>query len=608
MKLELFHNRKDYYKLLESFFKYQIVTKMLFSLLILPSFWLLTQILIYTEGYDAISNNLLFRFLRSPQGLIFLGLLLIIILFGIIVEIFGFIQISAAHMKGMPESSYWVLFKSNLRQVPKLFHPMGILVILYFIVLVPLTGFGVSVSFMKWLRVPNFIMEFIGSKPSYSIAYGLVLVLLSILSFRLILVPHFMLLGNMDAGAAMASSSRLIRKNKGKLFKQFLVFAFFSLLAITLISVLWFFGTDWLLRSLPLNNSITGGLKVLFKMIQDLTASLIGLFVVPIILFQLTRLYFDFIKGDSSLASLEDSIPQLPAKTKISLIDRMLRRKKTLFVLTILLISLFSIPVGYVFEHVIFDPKAIQVVAHRGGGVHAAENTIAGAKKAVELGCDWTEIDVQRTADGKYILNHDKTFKRVAGEDRSSLEMTYEQIKKLQVQSPLDSDEGPQPVAGLEEFLDYTNGKIGVYIELKGESADQQMADDVAKLIRDRKMLHSAVILSLDYNMITYISEKHPDIQTGYLYFLAFGDIGGLKGNYLVMEEDAATVSNVDTVQINDKKAVVWTVNTEESIHRFVNSEVDAIITDQITNVKAALKQRTTKTGIDALLELLSQK
>lgn len=44
----------------------------------------------------------------------------------------------------------------------------------------------------------------------------------------------------------------------------------------------------------------------------------------------------------------------------------------------------------------------------------------AGLEAAIAQGAQWSEINVQRTKDGHYIIHHDATFKRLAGEPRTA--------------------------------------------------------------------------------------------------------------------------------------------------------------------------------------------
>ena len=57
-------------------------------------------------------------------------------------------------------------------------------------------------------------------------------------------------------------------------------------------------------------------------------------------------------------------------------------------------------------------PPYPRIIAHRGGGALAPENTLAGIRIAHRLGCRGVEFDVMLTADGVPILMHDDTLER----------------------------------------------------------------------------------------------------------------------------------------------------------------------------------------------------
>ena len=53
-------------------------------------------------------------------------------------------------------------------------------------------------------------------------------------------------------------------------------------------------------------------------------------------------------------------------------------------------------------------------IAHRGARSLAPENTLAAARKGLEVGADMWELDIQMTADGELIVIHDNTLKRTS--------------------------------------------------------------------------------------------------------------------------------------------------------------------------------------------------
>ncbi|OHC71540.1 MAG: hypothetical protein A2045_03020 [Rhodocyclales bacterium GWA2_65_20] len=57
-------------------------------------------------------------------------------------------------------------------------------------------------------------------------------------------------------------------------------------------------------------------------------------------------------------------------------------------------------------------PRYPRIIAHRGGGALAPENTLAGLRLAARLGCRAAEFDVMLTRDDVPVLIHDETLER----------------------------------------------------------------------------------------------------------------------------------------------------------------------------------------------------
>jgi glycerophosphoryl diester phosphodiesterase len=71
-------------------------------------------------------------------------------------------------------------------------------------------------------------------------------------------------------------------------------------------------------------------------------------------------------------------------------------------------------------------------IGHRGAAGHAPENTLASIAQAVALGCDLSEVDVRRTADGYPILLHDDLqHLRRADPDASTMALFKKLLKDL---------------------------------------------------------------------------------------------------------------------------------------------------------------------------------
>ena len=71
----------------------------------------------------------------------------------------------------------------------------------------------------------------------------------------------------------------------------------------------------------------------------------------------------------------------------------------------------------------------VQITAHRGASGYAPENTLSSVKKALEIGVDRIEVDVQQTSDGVVVLLHDKTLDRTTDSKGKVGKMTWNELK-----------------------------------------------------------------------------------------------------------------------------------------------------------------------------------
>lgn len=110
----------------------------------------------------------------------------------------------------------------------------------------------------------------------------------------------------------------------------------------------------------------------------------------------------------------------------------------------------------------------VYVLAHRGAHNGIPENTLAAYQKAIDLGCDFVEIDVRTTKDGKFISMHNSTIDQyVTGKTGKVSEMIFEEIRSLDIGSRVGEQWKGTQVPTFEEILKLCKGKIGIYLDLK---------------------------------------------------------------------------------------------------------------------------------------------
>lgn len=71
------------------------------------------------------------------------------------------------------------------------------------------------------------------------------------------------------------------------------------------------------------------------------------------------------------------------------------------------------------------------VMAHRGGGFLAPENTLAAVAKGFEAGSDLIEVDIHLTADGHVVVFHDSTLDRTTNGTGPIANLSLAQVKQF---------------------------------------------------------------------------------------------------------------------------------------------------------------------------------
>jgi glycerophosphoryl diester phosphodiesterase len=127
----------------------------------------------------------------------------------------------------------------------------------------------------------------------------------------------------------------------------------------------------------------------------------------------------------------------------------------------------------------------IYVVAHRGVHNSIPENTLAAYQAAIDLGCDFVEIDVRTTRDSQLVSIHDSIVDRYTrnGETGRVAEMTLEQLRAIDIGSRVDSKWSQEKIPTVREILTLCRGKIGIYLDVKAANLSE-----LAALVREFEM------------------------------------------------------------------------------------------------------------------------
>ena len=572
------HRFLPYRQAIPSILLLQIINMIAISVWGVLFSWL-SRMLLQGAGKVAVSSGDFLFLFTHWQGYVVILLALVTVMLFIGLEVNSLIVLSNRLLSG-EKPSVLLCIKEGVLSIKKLIGPRGLLIVLYLGLLSPILGFGVTISLTQNLYIPNFIMSVVESKAFFLIPAIIVFILLFLVGIVFVFILHGLLLDKMSLKESGKNSVQLIKKNWKNFIVEMLIFLLFTaLVVLVLYGILA--GVRAIGAAVDENNralmTVTVGLLITVLMLAATAAQL----YVPFLFIKLTSLYKTYQSGG------EWRYEKRPNRKSPLVIAYV--------IVAVLLIGILTAFVAFGIDSYFPAKVSTGFIAHRAGGFEAPENTVAGIDAAHEYGAWGAEIDIQRTKDGYYVVNHDADFARTAGLAKKPSELTLEEVKQLKVDG--------EPVPTYEEMLEASRDRVVLFVELKGETADQQMADDAVKTIKEYNMVDQTVVISLGYELIDYIETNYPEINTGYLAFASFGDTASYNCDYLALEEETATSSMIEEIHEAGKKILVWTVNEDDDIEDFLRSGADAIITDAVKRSSEITRELEEQPPVERVLD-----
>ncbi len=241
-----------------------------------------------------------------------------------------------------------------------------------------------------------------------------------------------------------------------------------------------------------------------------------------------------------------------------------------------------------------------EVVAHRGASFDAPENTRASVKLAWKQQTDAVEIDIFLTADKKIVVTHDKTPKRFGGPDRLISDMTWEELRTLDVGTWKDPRWHEETMPRLEEILPLTPEGKRLFIEIK---AGPEIVPHLKALLEaSGQSADRQTIIAFSQEVVAEVRKQLPHFPT---YWLV--SIKERNGNVEPTSEEIIRIAReldipgvdiggaIHESLVKDLKAAglevhAWTINDPERARELVSWGVQSITTDKPALMLESLK------------------
>ena len=230
-----------------------------------------------------------------------------------------------------------------------------------------------------------------------------------------------------------------------------------------------------------------------------------------------------------------------------------------------------------------FEKGNTLAVAHRGVSGLETENTCAAFIAAGNRTYYGVETDVYRTADGKFILNHDGNLKRIAGEDLAVEQVSYDVLRAAVLYDKDGVKRDDLHLASVEEYVRICKkyGKICV-LELKSAFTDEEIAR-LCELIKNLDYLDGVTFISFGLENLKKVRALYPEQTCQFLTGDVSDEMVGLLAD-LKMDLDvhypALTKERVDAFHAAGIQINCWTVDSVADAERLADWGVDYITTN----------------------------
>lgn len=563
------------------------------------------------QGLSYLSDETIGTFIRSPLTWFFLLLIVLGMAFFTLFDICCIITcIHASFRKqAMP---LLALMRKGLKTSLRVIYQRNIVMILYLLIIIPMTHALVISGYITKFTVPQFIVDYIMSHTWLAILYIGFWIYIGLRSFHWIYSLHYFCLENCNFKQARKRSWKL---QKNHYWTDLIIVLGWSAACIGIYYGVILSGS-WLVsrvnQALPTQDLFSSLTLSGISLLMDVCGALFFCFDLPLFFICISLLfYYRKAAAGERIPRVFRDLDNAYRVTNTRWVKKIYMYRKRIIALSIVVV------IGVNFAYNFADRRGVlhmglgnpvEVTAHRGYSAAYPENTIPAFKGAIQVGADWAELDVQQTADGEVIVMHDSNLKRTTGLDKEVWQVTWDEIKDLDNGSWFDKKYQTVRIPTLEEVLKVCRGKIHLNIEIKPSGHDKDLEEQVAKLLKKYHMRDTCVVSSLKYDSLRKIKEADDSIETAYITSVSYGNFTDLEyADGYSVESTLLSKSSVNKAQKAGKQIYVWTVNSEERLEKVVGMGIDNVITDDPVMAKELIYEQEHSTFWDRYVKQLLQ-
>lgn len=583
---------------------FEILWKLVTLLVIAPACAGLIQLAIHLAKLKYLTTSNLLQFLRSPWTILLLAVLLLLAALYTLFEIAAVCTCFRQSRFQKVRTTLGRMVRSGLQSVLHFFRGGGPFLVLHLLVLIPLMQFSATSGIFTAMGIPDFLAYYMTKKEFLLPIYVAAIILCCLLSVRWVFSSVLFTQNQCSYRSARATSVQLVRGRFWQTFFSVLVWncCYFAALLVFLCMITVV--VLMVIRATGSNDLIMSQAMRILKLLIQIVLWSFSFFATPICMAHLTALL------EKRCVQMPEVV--LPEPVPLSRSAKPFRRSTAVLTACCFTVAALGLNLSYVYS--VFTGKANfrlalfqnpTVMAHRGLSADAPENTLYAFSDAISVGADFIELDVQQTRDGVLVVMHDSNLKRTTGVNKDIWDVDYADIQNLDAGSWFDPAYANARIPTLEETLQFVDKRARLNIEIKPtKHGSDTLEQDVAELITRYQYTDACYVTSFSYGSLKKVKEANPEIRTGYLMSVAYGQFYSLKyADAFSLNKVFVTSQVVNAAHQQGKQIFAWTVNSMSEVRSLCNLHVDSIITDDPVMVQNVISRDSTGETLRSVLD-----
>lgn len=583
---------------------FEILWKLVTLLVIAPACAGLIQLAIQLAKLKYLTTSNLLQFLRSPWTILLLAVLLLLAALYTLFEIAAVCTCFRQSRFQKVRTTLGRMVRSGLQSVLHFFRGGGPFLVLHLLVLIPLMQFSATSGIFTAMGIPDFLAYYMTKKEFLLPIYVAAIILCCLLSVRWVFSSVLFTQNQCSYRSARATSVQLVRGRFWQTFFSVLVWncCYFAALLVFLCMITVV--VLMVIRATGSNDLIMSQAMRILKLLIQIVLWSFSFFATPICMAHLTALL------EKRCVQMPEVV--LPEPVPLSRSAKPFRRSTAVLTACCFTVAALGLNLSYVYS--VFTGKANfrlalfqnpTVMAHRGLSADAPENTLYAFSDAISVGADFIELDVQQTRDGVLVVMHDSNLKRTTGVNKDIWDVDYADIQNLDAGSWFDPAYANARIPTLEETLQFVDKRARLNIEIKPtKHGSDTLEQDVAELITQYQYTYACYVTSFSYSSLKKVKEVNPEIRTGYLMSVAYGQFYSLKyADAFSLNKVFVTSQVVNAAHQQGKQIFAWTVNSMSEVRSLCNLHVDSIITDDPVMVQNVISRDSTGETLRSVLD-----